>query len=486
MQKVFALCFLLGLCSLPSYTLAESLNDVIRAAISKHPDIALAQTNTSLAHNDQRRIQGMLDPTLSLNLSSSDETTPTTSPFATNQTQVSQLSGNIVKPWEDGSSLSANLSYNRTKLNYPASVPTTFQSSVNPVYKHQIDLTYRYPLLRGHNNPSYHEQLQISAQNEQASRWRVQQLKEQLAEQATALYFQLAADYLSVNLAKDTVNRAKKLLTYQKKREQFGLIEKAERLQAEALLASRQMAYANAIATRKKSLTSLNRLMLRSGSSPISTKIESIRAKDHRSLDINQLLQKAEEQRAIFQALDADEQANQASSQIALDQSDTQLDVIAQVGSRALSGSAGKTLGQGFTLNDRFISIGLEVHDSLGGNVAKANIQKVELQRERIILQRTQAIENIKSTLSSAITNYENAKMLMRSSMLQEQAEQRKFNAEIKRYREGRSNTATIVQFEGDLRIAELQAALQGIQMQLASKQIHLATGDVLKQVETP
>ena len=246
------------------------------------------------------------------------------------------------------------------------------------------------------------------------------------------------------------------------------------------------MEYSNAIATRKTSLTSLNRLMLRDSKLPITTQLKPIQTNNHISLDINQLLQKAEKQRAIFRALDADEQANQANAHIALDQSDTQLDVVAQLGSRALSGSAGNTLGQGFTLNDRFLSIGLEISDSLGGNVSKANIQKAELERERILLQRTQAIESIKSTLSSAITNYENAKMLMKSSLLREQAEQRKFNAEMKRYREGRSDTATIVQFEGDLRTAELQAALQGIQMQLANQQIHLATGDVLKQVDMP
>ena len=486
MQKVFALWLFLTVSLMPYHALAQSLDEVIHTVISQHPDIALSQINTALAHNEQARVQGLLDPTVSLGVSTSDETTPTTNPFAANQTQISQLHGSIIKPWQDGSSLSANLNYNRTKLNYPSSVPATFRTSINPVYSHQIDLTYRYPLLRGHNNPAYHEQLQISSDNEQAAQWRVQQLKEQLAEQATALYFQLAADDISIRLAKSAVNRAKRLLAYQKKREQFGLIEKADRLQAEALLASRNMAYANAIATRKNSLTTLNRLMLKESGHPITTHITTTKTQHDTLIDLNALLQKAKAQRAIFQALDADEAANQANSHIALDQSDTQLDVIAQVGSRAVSSSAGNTLGQGFTLNDRFLSIGLEVSDSLGGHTSQANIQKVELQRERIALQRVQAIENIKSALSTAITNYQNAKSLIQSSLLREQAERRKFNAEMERYRQGRSDTATIVQFEGDLRTAELQAALQELQMQLASKQISLATGDVLKQVEAP
>jgi outer membrane protein TolC len=226
--------------------------------------------------------------------------------------------------------------------------------------------------------------------------------------------------------------------------------------------------------------------MLQPSNKPLTTQLIINKKPLQQHFNIERLLQQAEKQRAIFQALHADESVNHANSHIALDQSDTQLDVIAKVGSRAVSGSAGYTFGQGFTLNDRFISIGVEVSDTLGGNTAKANIQKVELERERIALQRKQAIEQVKTALSTAITNYENATMLIKSSLLRKQAEQRKFNAEMKRYREGRSDTATIVQFEGDLRTAELQAALQDIQMQLAAKQISLATGDLLKQVEAP
>lgn len=237
--------------ALPGLSWAEpvTLAEVIRESISRSPDIPLNQLNTDLVKTDQQRIEGMLDPNVSIRLGYSDEKVPTTSPFAADKTQFGQLSGTVTKPLQDGSSLTGSLNYNRTKFGYPSTVPAGFQSSINPTYKNQVDLTYRYPLLRGHGNPAYHEQMAASKQDEQAAFWRVEMLKEQLAGQATALYFQLTADNLALKLAEDAVHRAKKLLRYQKTREQFGLIERADRLQAEALLATRRMELTIAEAT---------------------------------------------------------------------------------------------------------------------------------------------------------------------------------------------------------------------------------------------
>jgi len=281
-------------------------------------------------------------------------------------------------------------------------------------------------------------------------------------------------------LADDAVLRAKQLLAYQKKREHFGLIEAADRLQAEALLASRQMQYSNAQATLNSSYNKLNRLMLRDTAKPINISIDTFTPTSMQQ-NMPELLQQAENNRPIFHMLDAQQAANDAQLAIARDQYNTQVDLVGQIGSRALSASAGTAFQQGFTLNDRFISLGVEVSDTLGSKSARSSIQKAELERERIELQRLQARESIKTALSNALTDYKNAKNTKKSAIHRKYAEKLKFNAEMQRYKQGRSDTATLVQFEGDLRTAELQAALQDIQLQLALTQINFATGKLLQ-----
>ncbi|MBL4760724.1 MAG: TolC family protein [Mariprofundaceae bacterium] len=485
MLRIQILWLYLGLCLLPSFAMAQtiSLSDVLHIVLNSHPDLALARIQERSLHIEQQNIEGMLDPKFSLAASLFDETKPTTSPFAPSGNSGRLISGNITKLLGDGSTLTGSFNYSRSKVSYPASVPTFFQATINPTYQQQIDLIYRYPLLRGRGNPTYNEQLNSNQYNKEAAHWRVAIQQEQLAAQAISLYYQIASNVIAKKLAHDTVFRANKLLAYQKKRQTFGLIEETDQRQTEALLTSRKMDYANAKATLNNSITALNRLMLRDADQPIQTDIHSV-LRNFKTASMPTWLGQAQQQRPIFHMLDAQQASNDATLALRHDQHDTQVDLIAQVGTRSLSGSAGYTLGQGFTLNDRFISIGVELNDTLGGNSTKSAILKTELERERIHLQRLQSIENIKTELSTALTAYQNGKMMKDASQQHEQAEKIKFTTELERYRDGRSDTATLIQFEGDLRNAELQAALQDIQIELAKQQIELATGNTLQHLD--
>jgi len=472
----------------PNTVLAQttSLADVIRETLSNSPDIPINALSIDNAKIEQQRIEGMLDSNVSMRLGYSDEKVPTTSPFAANKTQYSQLSGALTKPFENGSALTGSLNYNRTKFTYPSSTPPTFQSSINPSYQNQIDLTYRYPLLRGHGNPAYHDQMTASKQDEQAAHWRVEMLKEQLAEQATVLYFQLTANNLSYKLAKDAVYRAKKLLKYQKMREQFGLIERADRLQAEALLATRHMELNITEATAIQGKTNLNRLMLRAPNTFLNPELNGgiFSSNNIAELSLDHLLAEAEKSRPAFRVIQANLDASDARLAAARNQHETQVDLVGQVGSRSLDSSAGTALAQGFTLNDRFVSLSVELSDTLTGNRTKASIRQAELSRQQAMLEQIQTRESVKSALASALTTLNSTQKIVVSAKQRAKAENSKFNAEMKRYREGRSDTATIIQFEGELRKAELQTAVQEASLKLAVHQLELARGNLLPALE--
>lgn len=469
---------------MPAIAFAEqvSLAEVIEVTLSSHPDIPLGELQTSSAQIEQERIDGMLDPIVSARIGTSDEKSPTTSPFAATQTKSSQFSGTVSQPLSDGSSLSGSLNYNRTRLSYPASVPAAFQSTLNPIYSNQVDLTYRYPLLRGHGNPAYHELLSAAANDEASARWQVAMLKEGLARQAVTLYYQLAIEELNLKIATDAIARAGKLLKYQRSREQFGLIEKADRLQADALLATRRMERSGAEAAVAQARTALNRLMSRSGDQHVSpiTNEPVIEADELSQLNIDTLMASAAEHRPIFGSLKARMDAANARLSVANDQHDTQIDLVGQVGSRALEGSAGKAFNKGFTLNDRFVSVSVELSDTLNGKATNAGIRQAELTRQQIMLEEIQAKESITSELSTILNQLNYGSKTLKAAEQRVVAESQKFNAEMQRYREGRSNTAVIVQFEGELRGAELQAALQKVSLQMASQQLKLAEGTLL------
>ena len=475
------LCSLCLLISPPLWGAESELNlhDVLKIILQNNPDLSLARLQQRALQLDHDSLQEQLDPRYAIKGNLSDETSPTTSPFAPKGTSIGLLSGSFTQPMENGSSLTATASYTRAQSSYPSTVPKAFQSTINPTYQHQIDFIYRYPLLRGHDNRVYQEKLHQNEASTQAAQWQVAIQQEQWLAQGVRLYFQLAANDIAIQLSKDAVLRAEKLLVYQKKREHFGLIERADRLQAEALLAAREMELTNAQATRSSTLTALNRLMQHEHDEPIEPQLPNLMMPKEQQVHL--LLEQAKQQRPLFHLLDAQEEASAALLAQAMESDQRQFDLLGQIGSRSLSGSALTALGQGFTLKDRYIGIGFEVSDTLSQQSHRPAIEKAELGLERVRLQRQQAIENSITEMTTALTQYQNGHMTQAAAHKREAAEQEKFLAEMRRYREGRSDTATVVQFEGDLRTAELQAALQAIQIQLAIYQLQLATGSLLK-----
>ncbi|MDQ6975827.1 MAG: TolC family protein [Mariprofundaceae bacterium] len=472
----------------PAQVLAESINlsQVLRGVLQEQPSLALAALNESVRRIDDMQRQSLLDATWGVAFNGSDEKKPSPSPFGSNITNLGVLSVNIRKPLANGATLSTTLNYSRTRLRYPASTASIFQSSMNPIYENKIDVIYRYPLWQGHNNPSYHGQARINAEGVAVAHWNVIIQQEQLLAQGIAAYYQLAANEISLRIADDAVHRVALVLRYQRKREAFGLVEAADRLQTEALLATRKATRVQANAALQSSRTALMRLLLKKQTaSPLHA--------DTRA-DINllpsllrtdrQLLESAKKRRPVFRMLHAQIAGTEATSSILEDRLRPELNLIGQVGSRALSGLNARTTNDSFDLRDRFIGVGIEFKDTIGKHATKAALARNALQREQAVLEQWQAIEQIRTEIANAHTDLENSQQNYRALQGRMNAEQKKYNAEINRYQEGRSDTATITQFSGDLRAAELQAALQKINIDLARARLLFAAGDFLPTTE--
>jgi len=285
-----------------------------------------------------------------------------------------------------------------------------------------------------------------------------------------------------VELASQAVSRSRQLLKYQRSRERFGLIEKADRLQAEALLAARNTELQQSIARHEANTTILNRLMLRPPDAPITlpAAVEPIIPKTPAIDDATAL---AQTQRPELQALTAQLAAAEARLAAARDAERMQLDAVAKLGTRSLDSSASMTVVRGFSLSDRFASLSLELSDTIRNNKGEAEIRKAELTRQRILAEQVRTMEQIRDELATAITAINSGRPTLELARHEAMAEKRKFEAEMQRYREGRSDTATLVQFEGDLRSAELRSELQYVTLLLAERQLAWAEGSLMQEL---
>jgi len=449
-------------------------DDVLKTAFSNHPDLQSSAVQVKMRKAEGMQIEGALDTRYGASIGVSDEQSQATNAFSPEANNVAFVSGQLSKTFSGGSSLTGTLNYNRSELAYPSTTPANIQSSPNPIYMHQIDLIYRYPLASGADNPTYRYQKDAARQEVKAAEFRVQMLREQLANQGIALYFQFILSDLSLELAKDGVVRAKRLLSYQKKRERFGLIEKSERLQAEALLATRQLQQVQAVSARDMAQTALNRFMFKAGGQPIEPKLKSVHAP---RMTESEMFLLAELRRPIFKVLKAQYAAAEARLAQANESDEHQLDLVGQVGSRALDEGSGAAFGQGFTLNDRFVALRVEFSDVFDNKTSRAVIQRNVLALENIKIEQRKTIENIKTELANIAAMIRGGEATLKASKQQVNAEKKKFNAEMLRYQEGRSSTTAITQFEGDLRSAELRALIQKVSLNQAEYQLALTLG---------
>ncbi|MDQ6993137.1 MAG: TolC family protein [Mariprofundus sp.] len=453
-----------------------SLDDIIAEVIHQDDGLKTSRIDTAITTTDHQVLEGLLDPTVAASLSGSREKAPVSSIFQATETNTAQLKASITQPLANGDTLSANFNYNRSSQKFPSALAAGF-TNFNPAYREQLNLSYRHPLLRGNNRPNYHKAITANDAAIAVTEIQQQVLAHALSLQSINYFYQLASDEINTHIAAQAVVRAKRLLRYQRKREQFGLIEQADRLQAEALLAARQSDLQQAAGRRASDLSLLNRSMHREPDAAIILKIISSPLPLTRSF--KKLIATAFSQRPELKLLQAQLTAADAQLEIAREGNQSQIDITAQLGTRALNTAPASAAFQGISPRDHFIALALEYSDQLGRHSSIASIRKAELARQRILTDQLRNREQISDQVAAASTALTSGRPILHLAREQAAAETRKFNAEMRRYQEGRSDTATIVQFEGELRNAALRAELQQLSLQWSAKQLAWAQGEI-------
>ena len=306
-----------------------SLKQVLESIQEKHPDLKINRIDRSISQTENLNVEGMLDPVVTANFIASEEKVPVSSDFQASETRLGQLSGSISKPLSNGGTLSANFTYNRISQAYNSPIAAQL-SLFNPSFNNQINVSYRHSLFKGADRPDYHQSLLVAEAGVESAEMQSQVTMHNLSLQAISAYYQLAADDININIAQQAVKRAKKLLNYQRSRENFGLIERADRLQAEALLASRKTGLQIAKAQRLTNQSLLNRLMLRPSNRSIS--IQALSDETIIAPSVEKAMAQAEQLRPELQLLNAQMKVADAQLLMALDNDQIQLDVIAEVG----------------------------------------------------------------------------------------------------------------------------------------------------------
>ena len=461
----------------PAGTTDHSLGAVIRTVLERHPELRVSSFDAIIAGTELERAEAALDPSLSLRVGVSDDRSPVLTGFQPAQTRSGVFTGTLTQALESGATLSATADYSRTRQQFDS--PFAAQLALlNPAYRGGFSVNYRHPLFRGEGRVDYRESLELAGAGVEAARLQREVLAQELALRALEAYFRLLSDEIGIRLAADGLERAQRLVEDQRFREDFGLIEAADRMQGEALLAVRGLELQRARAQALASRVELNRLMLREPQAPLHPAVPALPSG---TPALEEGMRDAQALRPELRLLRVELDAADARARIAREATRPQVDLIAEAGIFALDRHPLDALA--LDPEDRFLGLSIELTDVLGRRGARAGLLGAQFERQRVEAQRTQVTEQLHDELALVHTALVTGAETLRLSRLRAEAERRKFEAELERYRDGRSETATLIQFEGELTAAELDAQMQQLALLLADRQFAWARGTLLSEL---
>ena len=240
----------------------------VAGGLRASPALRVSDYEAAIADAELERAESALDPVFGLRLGVSDDRSPVLSGFQPSESRTAVITGTLNQALGSGGDLGVTVDYSRTRQQFDT--PFAAQLALlNPAYRGGVAVNYRHPLFRGAGRIDYRETLAIAATGIETARLQHHVLLRALMLQTLEFYFRLLADEIGIGLADGSLDRARRLVEHQRFRERFGLIDAAERMQSEALLAARALELQRAQAQARASRVALNRLMLRDVDAPL-------------------------------------------------------------------------------------------------------------------------------------------------------------------------------------------------------------------------
>jgi len=429
---------------------ALTYNQVLQRIIDNYPSVQVAVLQTQRARQETLKVESQLgwnvkgfaarERDLSFIFSSTDRT----SAGAGLSRQLS--SGGTVD-------LEAARIHEDTSAVFAPTLP-------NPVDQTNLDLTLRQPLGKGAGNPAYSQALAQAEAQISLARANQRGLYDDLARQAAELYYGSAGTLAALESVERAVDRAQRLKRYIENNTRLGIAEDKDVLQAEAQLRGRIAERQALIATWHEQRTQLNRLTARAYDadfSPVTHENGHAPAEPY-----DALLNMAEAYSPGLQSARAS--LNIAESQIALGR-DTQrdtLDLVLAVGSRTRSGdTATGSVDDSETVG----GVRFEYGRTLDRRGVDAILRQAMLDRDIANQQIRTVKDDIRYRLSGVLSDINTRRQAVADYRAHVAAENRKLDEAVRRYRQGRTTTETLIQFENDLFGAELQLDRQLIEL---------------------
>ena len=461
-------------------SLELSMDEAVERALKNNADLAVERYRPELSKEDERAARGAYDVFMNARIDKNSRTDPARSAFAGGEkvdtdTWTWNFGGQQLL--KTGGLVQVDFANNKTDTN-------NVFSSFNPTYGSSLNLALTQPLLRDRSIDSSRQQLKVTKNNREISDTDFRQTVVNTVAAVKKAYYDVIAAIDNLEAQKKSLALAQKLLEENRIKVRVGTLAPLDVVQAESEVAGREEGVINAETLLAAAEDNLKQAIFPKNDPD--TWALRILPKDRPSAEQRQVDTEA----AIRNALE--KRTDVAAARKAIDTTDINvrfarsrtlptLDLVAAYGTTGVGGTQlirdglggpvidtvpggyGDAVGDVFGRDFPTWTLGVNVAYPLFNRTAKANQARARLTKEQAVASlnrlELQVVAEVRSAGRNVEANYKRVESTRTARILQE----RRLDAEEKKFAAGMSTNFLVTQAQRDLadaRVAEIRAIL--------------------------
>jgi outer membrane protein TolC len=467
---------------------AVTLDDAVKLALDRNLDIAVQRLNPQISDLAFASARSIYYPSLTSTISTQSTTNPSTNTITggtigsgvTNGTGL--FNAGITQSIPKGGG-NYTLTLNNQRATSDAAI-----SRYNPAYTPIWSGQYVQPLLRGFRTDSTRQQLQVTKLNRDVTDIQLTSTITNTLSNVRNAYWDYVFAIQSVEIARQSVDLANKLVEDNQTRVQIGTMAPIDVIQAQAQAATSVQNLVTAQATQRTAELALKRLIVNGTQDPNwNATIDPVDRPDFRpeTIDIEAAVRRALSQRTDLTIAQKNVQANDVTLKYLDDQTKPQADLNATYGWSGVGGTQLVRTGTGIGGDSPITStipggygdalasmfgggfprwvVGVNISYPLGLSAQKANVARARVQLDQVQAQLKQIELQIATEVTNAAINVRSNVERVQAAQVARELAQRQLDAENSKFAVGMSTNYFVVQAQNQLATAqnnELQAVL--------------------------
>ena len=439
-----------------------SLEQFITESISKFSDLKIAQFNVNRLAYDLDKAASQLGWVLTASGGYSRKA----SSFGI-QSDAVDLDVGGRRLLESGHSISLS-----GKHEYNDSEQLLFGSTPNPSDTTNLSLGYRIPLLKGEGNKAYLFSIEKAKIEKQIALLSKNKVREDLTLKLIDIFYAVSILDARLNTSKKSLIRTKKLRHYIKNNINLGLLEKGEILQIDSQIFDLKLEQQRILDLKEQQAISINHFLEK----PYNTNVEFV----HESIGMDML---ADDELVINNVINHNFDIKISKLQLGLldtalslsrDNEKSKLDLVMSVGAQRYAGT-----GATGSVDDIDATgmLRLEYENALDKRTFSSERLQIQIDRQTNIEEQYRLNKDVEYEILGLMRNIDKLKKIVDLSKARNSNENNKYVDILKRYKNGRSETNTVIQFDNERIRSELDYDTERFELDKRLKILQLKQG---------